>query len=109
MRNLARILGPIGLALLSASCVSYSGVSKAPDGSLYISGATNYFVFSSPWIKHCTVDALVLNCEELAEPAKANGANAAGTTTEPAAAATPSASAPLASEPSAPTQATKQK
>ena len=109
MRNVVKMLGLIGLALLGASCVSYSGVAKAADGTLYLSGATNYFVFSEPWIKHCTVDGLILNCEELSEPAKTQGANAAtATTAQPTASPAPS-DAPPTPEPAAPTKPTKQK
>jgi len=114
MRNLARMFGSIALALLSTSCVAYSGVTRAPDGTLFISGATNYFVFSQPWIKHCTIDGLVLNCEELGEsPPRANGANganaASSTPTQPTATAEPAASAPPVPEPAAPPKPTKHK
>jgi hypothetical protein len=79
--------------------VTYSGVSKSPQGELYISGATNYFVFSQPWIRRCDVDGMKLNCVELSEspqaaPGTMGGTAGAAPSGEPPAAAAPEAPAP---------------
>jgi hypothetical protein len=68
MRNVVRTLGVIGLCLVGTSCVSYTGVARSPEGQLYISGGTNYFVYTSPWVRRCDVDGDKLNCVELSEP-----------------------------------------
>lgn len=114
MSNVARILGSIGLCLLgTTSCVTYTGVSKSPDGQLYISGATSYVVFSSPWIRRCDVDGFKLNCEELSEsPPKKKGAPAApgsAASSPPASAPQAAPPAPPAPEPPAPAKAIKRK
>ena len=114
MTKLAWSLAPIGLSLLGSACASYTGVSKSPDGQIYISGATNYFVFSSPWIRRCTVQGQKLECEELSEsPSKPRGGTAAaGTTSAPAPAAAappPAAPPPPAPEPAAPSKPGKRK
>ena len=67
MKSPTPLCTTLGLALVSTACVSYTGVSKSPDGELYISGGTNYFVFSSPWVRRCQVDGTKLNCVELSE------------------------------------------
>jgi hypothetical protein len=94
----------MGLAFVATACVSYTGVSKSPNGELYISGATSYFVYSSPWVRRCEVDGTQLNCVELSESPKP-AAGAAGATAGPASSAEPSAS-PAAEAP-APTLETK--
>ena len=79
----------MALALVATACVSYTGVSKSPDGELYISGGTNYFVYSTPWVRRCTVDATELKCVELSEsPKPAAGSN--GGTAAPAPSGEPS-------------------
>lgn len=92
MSKLVGVWG-VGFSLLSASCVTYSGVSRA-DGKLYISGATTYVIISVPFIKRCDVEGTVLLCEELAEPAKQG--TAAGGSSAPAGgqAAPPASAAP---------------
>jgi hypothetical protein len=77
----------LGLVSLTTSCVSYSGVSKAQSGELYISGATSYFVFSEPWIRKCDIDGQKLNCVELSESPKPpqQPYNTGGTAAPPAA------------------------
>jgi hypothetical protein len=92
MKSFARIGALLGLVLVGTSCVTYSGVSKSPQGELYISGATNYFVFSQPWIRRCEVDGMKLNCVELSEsPQAAPGTT--GATAAPAPSGEPSATA----------------
>ena len=54
------------LGASSISCVSYSSIQKA-DKEIYLSGATNYWVFTQPVLKRCDVDGQVLHCEELKE------------------------------------------
>ena len=99
MKSLAPLGTTLGLALVATSCVSYTGVSKSPDGELYISGGTNYFVFSSPWVRRCQVDGTKLNCVELSEtPPRSTGST--GDTAAPAPSGESSASpAPEASAP----------
>ncbi len=70
MRNVIRAIAVAALWGPLSGCVTYSGVTKA-DGQLYISGATNYFVFATPWVRRCDVDGHQLHCEELAESASA--------------------------------------
>lgn len=89
----------MGLAFVATACVSYTGVSKSPNGELYISGATSYFVYSSPWVRRCEVDGTKLNCVELSESPKpaagaADGTTAPASSASPAASATPDAPAP---------------
>jgi hypothetical protein len=92
----------LGLASLVTSCVSYSGVSKAQSGELYISGATSYFVFSQPWIRKCDVDGQKLNCVELSEtpqPPPGQYNNGGATATPPSATTdAPAGAAPPAPE-----------
>ena len=98
MRSLARRLGSIAATFLAVSCVSYTGVNRASDGTLYISGGTNYVVFTSPWVRRCTVDGQKLNCDELSEsPSRAKRAAAGGAAAPPPAASpAPPAPAPPA-------------
>ena len=91
MRNLTRSLGVIGLALLGTSCVTYSGVTKSQDGKLYISGGTDYFFYTEPWVRLCDVDGLRLNCVELSESPSAPRGAAVSHTAAPAPPARPSA------------------
>ncbi len=100
MKSLAPLCATMGLALFVTSCVSYSGVTRTPDGELYISGATNYFIISLPWVRRCQVDGTTLKCVELTEsPPPAAGA--AGGTASPASSAEPSSSATDAPAPDA--------
>ena len=67
------LFGTIGLAVLcwqGVACVTYSGVTKA-DGQLYLSGGTNYWVYTQPWVRRCDVDGNKLTCDELTESASA--------------------------------------
>ena len=99
MKRLAPVRATMALALVATSCVSYTGVSKSPDGELYISGGTNYFVYSTPWVRRCTVDGTELKCVELSEsPKPAAGSN--GGTAAPAPSGEPSTA--TAPEPPAP-------
>lgn len=93
IQSVARASALLSLALVASSCVTYSGVSKASDGDLYISGATNYFVFSSPWIRRCKVDDTTLNCVELSEPQR-SGNDSKGGAAAPASSGEPAASPP---------------
>jgi hypothetical protein len=102
MKSLALLFAAAGLALVVTSCVTYTGVSKSSDGELYISGGTNYFVYSSPWVRRCKVDDTKLDCVELSESPKP-AASSAGGTAAPASSGEPSASAaPPAPEAPAP-------
>jgi hypothetical protein len=83
------VLAIASLATVASSCVTYSGVSKSPEGDLYISGATNYFIFSSPWIRRCKIDDTTLHCVELSEPPR-SGNDSAGGTAAPASSGEPS-------------------
>lgn len=96
MKIFASCAAMLALASLTTSCVSYSGVSKAQSGELYISGATSYFVFSQPWIRKCDIDGQKLNCVELSEtPQPPQGQyNTGGTAAPPAATAEAPPSAP---------------
>lgn len=98
MKTLPPMCIILGLALVATSCVSYTGVSKAPGGELYISGATSYVIFSSPWIRRCDVVDTKLNCVELTEPPQSKGSTSG--TSAPATSAAPEAPAP-APEPEA--------
>jgi len=96
MKSVALVCATMGLALFAASCVSYTGVSKSPDGELYISGGTNYFVYSSPWVRRCKVDGEKLDCVELSESPQPAASSTSGTATsapsgEPSASAAPEA------------------
>jgi hypothetical protein len=87
------------VALATASCITYTGVSKA-DGKLYISGATSYVIVSVPFIKRCDIDGQILKCEDLAEePPKrtAPSADPAASASAPAATATASVAPPAPS------------
>jgi hypothetical protein len=85
MRTLARTLGVIGLCLVGTSCVTYTGVARSPEGQLYISGGTSYFVYSTPWVRRCDVDGDKLNCVELSEPpSSSKSASGQGTATSAA-------------------------
>ena len=110
MKTLTPLCATIGLALFEMSCASYSGVSKSSDGALYISGATNYFVFSEPWVRRCEVDGMKLNCVELSESPRVPRGEAGGTAA-PAASGTTSAppEAPVAAPEPAPTPAKSKK
>lgn len=91
MNDLARMVAAIGSCFICTSCVTYSGVARAPDGQLYISGGTNYFVYTSAWVRRCDVDGQKLNCVELSEsPATSSGAAASdsGATSAPSSAET---------------------
>jgi len=61
-----RTLILIVMASLSVSCVSYSSIQKT-DKEVYLSGGTNYWFISVPFLKRCDVDGQVLHCEELKE------------------------------------------
>ncbi len=89
MKNLFLGIGLLALGSQSVACVSYSGVHKAQDGQLYISGGTSYFVYSQAWVRRCDVDGNQLHCEELTELASAPR----GQRTEPAKPAAPAAPA----------------
>lgn len=54
------------MASSSLACASYSSIQKSGN-EIYLSGATNYFVVSVPFLKRCDVDGQVLRCEELKE------------------------------------------
>jgi len=103
MKNLAPTCATIALALLATHCASYSGVSKSPDGALWISGATNFFVFSQPWIRRCEVDGMKLNCVELSESPQAAPRSMGGSTT-PAPTSEPATAAPAPAPEPAPTK-----
>jgi len=60
-------IGIILAAALSASCMSYSGVSKGDGNQIYVSGGMTYVVITIPFIKRCDVDGNQLRCEELKE------------------------------------------
>ena len=70
-----------------ASCVSYSGVSKANDGQIWISGGTTYVFVTVPFIKRCNAEGTTLKCEELSEspPPSSRRGEAGATASEPAA------------------------
>lgn len=93
VKGLAIIAG-----VLATSCVTYSGVSKANDGQIWISGGTNYFIISVPFIKRCDVDGTILKCEELSEqpPPSARRGAAPADSAAPAPSAKP---APAAAPP----------
>jgi hypothetical protein len=55
------------LAVLATGCVTYSSVSKANDGKVWLSGATSYWFITVPFIKRCDADGTILHCEELNE------------------------------------------
>ena len=84
MRTLILIV-MAGLASLSVSCVSYSSIQKT-DKEVYLSGGTNYWFISVPFLKRCDVDGQVLHCEELKEfeAGRKQGAPAAAETAAPA-------------------------
>lgn len=112
MKSLAPMCAIVGLGLVATSCATYTGVSKSPDGELYISGATSYFVFSEPWVRRCTVDGMRLNCVELSEAPKAAtgttaGATAPATSSEPAAVPAAEAPAPAPEPQAAPAKSKK--
>jgi hypothetical protein len=109
MKSLLRTCATIGLTVVATSCVSYSGVSKSPNGDLYISGATNYFVFSTPWVRHCEVEGTKLNCVELTEPSKASTGSTGGTAAPTSSAESPASASPEAPAPEASPAADKPK
>jgi hypothetical protein len=90
MGNFALRLGLIGLCFTSTACVSYTGVTQAGDGQLYISGGTSYVFYTAPWVRRCEVDGMKLDCVELSEsPNAARGTAASGETSTPAPAPAP--------------------
>jgi len=108
MRSLAPKSATLSLVLLATSCVTYTGVSKSSDGELYISGGTNYFVYSTPWVRRCKVLDTKLDCVELTESPKpagsAGGATAPAPSSDSRASATP---APATAPESAPEKSKK--
>ncbi|HEV8246849.1 MAG TPA: hypothetical protein VGP93_13820 [Polyangiaceae bacterium] len=98
MKSVTLVCVIMGLALVAGSCVSYTGVSKSPDGELYISGGTNYFVYSSPWVRRCKVEGEKLECVELSEAPKP-AASSTGAAAAPAPSSEPSASAAPEADP----------
>lgn len=88
----------VGLALVATSCVTYTGVSKSSDGELYISGGTNYFVYSTPWVRRCKVEDTKLDCVELSESPKP-AASSTGGSAPPAASGESSGSPPAEASP----------
>ena len=93
MRMVIRWIAVAVVAAPLSACISYSGVTKSGE-QLYISGATNYFVFSQPWVRRCDVDGNQLHCEELSEQASAPRARREGAP-KPAAPAPAPSPAPL--------------
>jgi hypothetical protein len=111
MRNPARRLGIVGLCFIATSCVTYSGVTRTPDGQLYISGGTSYWFYTSAWVRRCDVDELKLNCVELSESPAANAAatNGGAATAAPPAEAAPAPPAPPEPTPEEPARETRKK
>ena len=81
--SMKRNLIAIALCASSVSCVSYSSIQKT-DKEIYLSGGTNYFIMSVPFLKRCDVDGQVLHCEELKEFEAGRKAQAAPAAAEPA-------------------------
>jgi hypothetical protein len=92
MKNAIGIIVVAALSLASASCMTYTGVSKGDGQQIYISGGMTYVVITIPFIKRCDVDGNQLRCEELKElPEGSRGGG--GAPAAPAAPAAPTAPA----------------
>lgn len=68
MKALVATLALLCAGVLSAGCVSYSGISRHGD-AIYITGATTFLIFSEHWVKKCTPGPLegseALTCHQL--------------------------------------------
>jgi hypothetical protein len=95
MTNWSRLGVALGLSALSTACVHYSSIQRT-DKEVYLSGGTNYFVVSVPFLKRCDVEGQILRCEELKEfePSARRGASESSAPPAGSASAAPAPAAP---------------
>ena len=65
MKRILQVLCVGALAVASAACVTYTGVTKDAKGQVYLTGQTSFLIFGSSWVKRCDEKGAELVCQEL--------------------------------------------